>query len=70
MYIYNTNKWLLDQVREQQLFEAHSSDGNGMGESSQSPWNNMRSGCIESSKAEGDVAGAARCSDPNTYLFR
>ncbi len=62
MYIYNTNEWLLDQVREQQLFEAHLRD-------TKSPWNNVRSGCVESSKGEGDVAGTVRCSDPNTYLF-
>lgn len=29
MYIYNTNEWLLDQIREQQLTEAHLSDANG-----------------------------------------
>lgn len=72
MYIYNTNVWLLDQVREQQLSTAHLSDANGMG-ANQSPWNNVRSGCVASNYKAYDVLGedptAGRCSDPTTYLF-
>ena len=68
MYIYNTNEWLLDQVRESQLFESHLSDANGMG-ATQTPWTNVRSGCIEISKAKGLFSGATQCSDPNSYLF-
>ena len=68
MYIYNTNEWLLDQVREQQLFTAHLSDANGMG-ASQPPWSNVRSGCMETAKSKGKLAGATQCSDPKTHLF-
>ena len=72
MYIYNTNEWLLDQVREQQLSSAHLSDANGMG-ANQSPWSNVRSGCIASNYKAYDVLGedptAGRCSDPTAYLF-
>lgn len=72
MYIYNTNEWLLDQVREQQLSTAQLSDANGMG-ASQSPWNNVRSGCVASNYKAYDVLGedptAGRCSDPTKYLF-
>lgn len=66
MYIYNTNEWLLDQVREQQLFTSHLSDANGMG-ASQSPWNNVRSGCVETNKKSGEKT--IQCPDPNAYLF-
>lgn len=62
LYIYNTNEWLLDQVREHQLFEARLKDA-------KSPWNNVRSGCIQPSKTKGYVAGVVVCSDPTTYLF-
>ena len=71
MYIYSTSEWLLDQVREQQLFTAHLKDANGMG-ASQSPWQNVRSGCVVSSYNAYGVLGeatAGRCSDPATYLF-
>ena len=72
MFIYSTNEWLLDQVREQQLHTAHLKDANGMG-ASQSPWQNVRSGCVASSYKAYDVLGedetAGRCSDPATYLF-
>lgn len=62
MYIYNTNEWLLDQLREQQMFQAQL-------RVAKSPWTNVRTGCIESSKAKGDAAGSVRCSDPTKYLF-
>lgn len=72
MYIYNTNEWLLDQVREQQLSAAHLSDANGMG-ANQSPWDNVRSGCVISNYEAHGVLGedltADRCSDPTKYLF-
>lgn len=66
MYIYNTNEWLLDQVREQQLYTSHLSDANGMG-ANQSPWNNVRSGCVKTSKKLGETM--TQCSDPNAFLF-
>ena len=66
MYIYNTNEWLLDQVREQQLYTSHLSDANGMG-SSQPSWDNVRSGCVEVSNDVGE--SVSRCTNPNTYLF-
>ena len=72
MYIYNTNEWLLDQVREQQLSIAQLSDANGMGANS-SPWKNVRSGCVASTYKAYDVLGEdptkGHCSDPTTYLF-
>lgn len=68
MYIYNTNEWLVDQVRGQQLFADRLSDANGVG-STQSPWSNVRVGCTQSSNDNGDVVGAEQCSDPSTYLF-
>ena len=72
MYIYSTSEWLLDQVREQQLFAAHLRDANGMG-ASESPWHNVRSGCVASNYKASDVLGedatTGRCSDPATYLF-
>ena len=72
MYIYSTNEWLLDQLREQQLSTAHLRDANGMG-ANQSPWSNVRSGCVASNYKAYDVLGedptAGRCSDPATYLF-
>ena len=68
MYIYNTNEWLLEQVREQQLSTAHLSDANGMG-ATESPWSNVRSGCVERDESLAETLGAKRCMDPNTYLF-
>ena len=68
MYIYNTNEWLLDQVRERQLVNSHISDANGLG-NTQSPWSNVSSGCIQTEFAGRDWTDAARCPDPETYLF-
>ena len=68
VYIYNTNEWLLDQVREQQLYEAQLSDANGMG-ATKPPWANVRSGCVQINKTEGDLTAAVQCSNPKEYLF-
>ena len=72
MYIYNTNEWLLDQVREQQLIDGELSDHNGLGASG-SPWDNVSSGCIGNSNktnsGAGEHAGEGRCVDPQKYLF-
>ena len=68
MYIYNTNEWLLDQVREQQLFDAHLSDANGMG-ASQPLWSDVRSGCMKQGKSKGTLTGVTQCSNPKAYLF-
>ena len=68
MYIYNTNEWLLDQVREQQLYTAHLKDANGMG-STEPPWSNVRSGCVTINATLAEVSGIELCSDPSTYLF-
>ena len=69
MYIYSTNKWLLDQVREYQLSTAHLRDANGMG-ADQPAWSNVRSGCVVSEyKAYEENPTAGRCDDPATYLF-
>ena len=68
MFIYNTNEWLLDQVREQELYTAHLSDANGMG-ATEPLWSNVRSGCVETNATLAEASGVARCSNPNTYLF-
>ena len=68
MYIYNTNEWLLEQVREEQLYSAHLTDAIGMG-STEPPWSNVRSGCVETNVTIAEASGIERCSDPSTYLF-
>ena len=74
LYIYNTNEWLLDQVREQQLVVNDMADHNGLGQSG-SPWDNVVEGCL-GSNARGNTSslpetntGVARCKDPSKYLF-
>lgn len=75
LYIYNTNEWLIDQVREQQLVVGKTSDHNGLGQAS-SPWDNVQTGCLgsvrkdnSSSSSPQTTEGLGRCADPNRYLF-
>lgn len=75
LYIYNTNEWLVDQVREQQLVVGELSDHNGLGQTG-SPWDNVMAGCVGSkSKSNGtstepqNSEGESRCADPGRYLF-
>ncbi|KAL8952912.1 MAG: hypothetical protein Q9222_001202 [Ikaeria aurantiellina] len=62
IYIYNTNDWMLDQVREAQLVIGDMVDHNGLGQNG-SPWDSVYSGCVDSSGA------LQRCSSPHKYLF-
>ena len=73
LYIYNTNEWLLDQVREQQLVVGDMADHNGLGQSG-SPWDNVQVGCVGSNEkghagSPQTKQGVLRCEDPNKYLF-
>ena len=68
MYIYNTNEWLLDQVREHELYSMKMSDANGVG-INKPPWENVRSACVEFERGASDVKGFTQCSDPKGYLF-
>lgn len=75
LYIYNTNEWLIDQVREQQLAVGKTSDHNRLGQAS-SPWDNVQIGCLGSSSKDNHSSstpqtaeGLGRCSDPSKYLF-
>ena len=75
LYIYNTNEWLLDQVREKQLVQGDLSDHNGLGRAG-SPWDNVQAGCLGSTSKSNDSyssvqtsEGMARCTDPSRYLF-
>ncbi|KAL8768347.1 MAG: hypothetical protein Q9209_005381 [Squamulea sp. 1 TL-2023] len=76
IYIYNTNDWMLDQVREAQLVVGDMMDHNGLGQSG-SPWDSVRSACAGSGK-EGKNRSPSngksgldpfRCSNPDKYLF-
>ena len=73
IYIYNTNDWMLDQVREAQLVIGDMADHNGLGQNG-SPWASVDSGCA--GKTDGSSAapqqaavGQSLCSSPEKYLF-
>ncbi|KAI4185311.1 MAG: hypothetical protein L6R41_004198 [Letrouitia leprolyta] len=73
IYIYNTNEWMLDQVREAQLVIGDMSDHNGLGKSG-SPWKSVHSGCVGSGEMTSpsesqNIAGPKKCSEPDKYLF-
>lgn len=77
IYIYNTNDWMLDQVREAQLVVGQMIDHNGLGQSG-SPWDSVHVGCV--GRGDGGVkegvgddgkrgSDPSRCPDPSKYLF-
>lgn len=75
LYIYNTNEWLLDQVREQQLVAGEMSDHNGLGAVG-TPWENVLVGCLGAVSKQNNSSGSAqaseglgRCAEPDRYLF-
>ena len=76
IYMYNTNDWMLDQVREAQLVTGDMMDHNGLGRSG-SPWDSVYSACSGSGNEgknrspDGGKSGLDlfRCSNPDKYLF-
>ncbi|KAL8881059.1 MAG: hypothetical protein Q9198_001656 [Flavoplaca austrocitrina] len=76
IYMYNTNDWMLDQVREAQLVTGDMMDHNGLGRSG-SPWDSVYSACSGSGNKgknrspDGGKSGLDpfRCSNPDKYLF-
>ena len=73
IYIYNTNDWMLDQVREAQLVIGDMADHNGLGQHG-SPWDAVEFGCVRDSQhghsSPGETSGGApRCLEPEKYLF-
>lgn len=73
IYIYNTNDWMLDQVREAQLVIGDMADHNGLGQNG-SPWDEVEFGCIGSVQHDHFVSNitkgeVSRCSSPEKYLF-
>lgn len=73
LYIYNTNEWMVDQVREQQLVINDMIDHNGLGQTD-SPWDNVQAGCVGSmNRSDADTIGTlaedTRCSNPSRFLF-
>lgn len=73
LYISGAHKWLLDQLREQQLIARKLSDRNGLGTHG-SPWIDVQSGCIVTTNDRSPDLGEAprvvdRCPEPNKYLF-
>lgn len=68
LYIFSTNEWLLNQVREQQLIVGALSDNNGLGTNG-SPWINVQWGCVGTAHEQKTHDGRDRCAEPNKYLF-
>lgn len=75
IYIYNTNDWMLDQVREAQLVIGDMVDHNGLGQSG-SPWDSVHSACVGAAETRSPghgrkekVLGPPNCSNPSRYLF-
>lgn len=76
IYIYNTNDWMLDQVREAQLVVGDMMDHNGLGHGG-TPWDSVHAACAGSGnrgKNQSPGHGKSgsdplRCSNPDKYLF-
>ncbi|KAI4203303.1 MAG: hypothetical protein LQ350_002000 [Teloschistes chrysophthalmus] len=75
IYIYNTNDWMLDQVREAQLVVGDMADHNGLGHSG-TPWDSVHSACVVvaasdyvSPAKKHKTLGSPRCSYPDKFLF-
>ncbi|KAI9839564.1 MAG: hypothetical protein M1819_002190 [Sarea resinae] len=74
IYIFDTQSWLIDQIREHQMHSQHQHDINGWG-TKKPMWDDVHVACIGGGDQEHHVEGESRggqiqCKRPDKYLFR
>ena len=68
VYFYDINDWMLEQIRETQMFVGNMADSNGVG-SKPPPWEDVTSACVKQGEVLETVNGLERCAIPEKYLF-
>ncbi|KAJ5273413.1 hypothetical protein N7478_008538 [Penicillium angulare] len=73
VYLFDTNAFLLDRIRDWQYFAAGITAQDGLGSNEDPGWENVANGCVES---EGGITAMvsskknkAPCENPEKYLF-
>lgn len=68
IYLFDTNAFMLDQIRDWQLFAAGMESANGLGRNEDPGWENVEKPCVMRRKTWA-LWGGERCENPEKYLF-
>ncbi|GCB23609.1 hypothetical protein AAWM_06494 [Aspergillus awamori] len=69
IYLFDTNSFLADQIRDWQLFAAGIEEENGLGRNEDPGWENVEDACVQSSQQWMVTSGAQQCDRPEKFLF-
>ncbi|KAL4891936.1 hypothetical protein BDV59DRAFT_181298 [Aspergillus ambiguus] len=69
IYLFDTNAFLADLIRDWQLFAAGIEEPNGLGKNLEPGWENVEDACVESGQQLVMTSAEKRCDDPDKYLF-
>ncbi|KAJ0426405.1 hypothetical protein BJY00DRAFT_84793 [Aspergillus carlsbadensis] len=69
IYLFDTESFLTDLIRDRQLYAAGLEEANGLGKNQDPGWENVESACVESSPQWVVTSESKRCKSPEKYLF-
>jgi HMG box factor len=69
IYLFDTNDFMMDRIRDYQLFAAGIEEENGLGKNSDPGWMNVVEPCIESGFRVMMSNERKQCEEPEKYLF-
>ncbi|KAE8146009.1 hypothetical protein BDV25DRAFT_163371 [Aspergillus avenaceus] len=69
IYLFDTNAFLADLIRDWQLFAAGIEEPNGLGKNQEPGWENVDDACVENGQQLVMTSEVKKCDNPEKYLF-
>ncbi|KAL4803631.1 hypothetical protein BDV18DRAFT_162650 [Aspergillus unguis] len=69
IYLFDTEAFVSDLIRDRQLFAAGLEESNGLGKNLDPGWDNVDDPCVESSQQWVVTSESKRCENPEKFLF-
>ncbi|PYH96261.1 hypothetical protein BO71DRAFT_417980 [Aspergillus ellipticus CBS 707.79] len=69
VYLFDTNSFLADQIRDRQLFAAGIEESNGLGKNEDPGWENVDDACVQNTQQWVMTSGTKQCDHPEKFLF-
>lgn len=69
IYLFDTEAFLVDLIRDRQLYSVGIEESNGMGRNQDPGWENVEDACVESKQQWVVTSETKRCENPDKYLF-
>ncbi|THC94393.1 hypothetical protein EYZ11_006122 [Aspergillus tanneri] len=69
IYLFDTNSFLVDLIRDRQLYDAGIEEANGLGKNLNPGWENVDGPCVENGQQLVVTSEVKKCENPEKYLF-